>query len=121
MRSYRHLDPGFLPGHPLALEVLGKGLSPCPKRGKAQPVGSDARCPTYLYDWGPYPTVGTHTGPKVGILVSTSTRAASSAPRVDKERLAPVQSRWCDLERCLVSFHGGRDRGRGASGQDVAS
>src|SRR5262249_12645804 len=59
-------------GAPAALALVAGGLVPCPKPpGKAQPAGSSAQFPSYLWDWSSrrYDARGTYTGPKVGLLV----------------------------------------------------
>jgi hypothetical protein len=49
--GYRHQSPQLLDGHPLATEVLTKGLAPCPKwAGKRVLAGADPARPTYLWD-----------------------------------------------------------------------
>jgi hypothetical protein len=106
MPGYRHRSRKHLAGHAPALELIGLGLSPVPKRGEAQPAGSDARSPTYLYDWATYPTVGVNTGPEVATLVIEVANPFKFRARVDRGNAPMLDDRWRDLEGCLVSFHG---------------
>lgn len=106
MPGYRHRSPKRLQAHPPALEAFGRGLVPLPKRGKAQPAGSDAGLPTFLYDWASYPTVGTYTGPAVAILAVDIDDAAKFRSRVDKGNSPLLANRWRDLDGALVSVRG---------------
>jgi hypothetical protein len=67
-RGFSHFDLGLLSGEALRLHEMG--LVPAPKEGKALPIGFDRKCPTHLWDWARYRTLGTMTGPDHGgILV----------------------------------------------------
>src|SRR5262249_23389872 len=122
VRGYRHRSRKRLEDHPLAMEALNAGLVPAPKqRGKALLPGADAASPTFLWDWSHIKTVGTYTGPEVGILVvdiDDPTRFGVWAAKGNSPLLA---DRWRDLDGCLVSVRGkttaeevrtGRGRGK---------
>lgn len=104
--GYRHLDPALFKGHPLATEVYARGLAPVPKQGKQQPAGSDPKALTYLWEWDQYPTVGTGTGPEVGILVLDIDEPIRWRASVDKGNSPLLADRWRDLDGSLVSVHG---------------
>jgi hypothetical protein len=107
MEGYRHRDPDRLEDHPLALEVLDAGLCPCPKwGGKAVLPGADPKRPTYLWDWSRVETVGTYTGPAVGILVVDIDDPAPWSKGVSKGNLPLLGDRFATLADCLVSCHG---------------
>jgi hypothetical protein len=120
--GYHHFDPALLEGHPLATAVLEAGLCPVPKwDGKAQMPGSDSRRPTFLWDWSGVQTVGTYTGPAVGILAVDIDDAARWSKGVSKGNLPLLGDRFATLAGCLVSCHGdatpegvraGRHRGK---------
>ena len=122
VRGYRHLAPRQLEGHPLALEAKAAGLVPVPKwGGKAQLSGSDPSVPTFLWDWSEITTVGTFTGPAVGILVVDIDEPIPFRLWTDKGNSPLLADRWNDLRGCLVSVHGettaddvrtGRGRGK---------
>jgi hypothetical protein len=122
VRGYRHLARCRLESHPLATEVLHAGLVPVPKwGGKAQLPGSDPARPTYLWDWSHITTVGTFTGPAVGILVIDLDDPTRFRLWADKGNSPLLMDRWDDLRGCLVSVHGettadevrtGRGRGK---------
>lgn len=120
--GYRHRSLKRLENHPLALEAHARGLAPVPKwAGKAQPKGADRSIATYLWPWSKYHTVGTYTGPQVGILVLDVDVAAHFRRWVDRGNSPLLQDRWRDLDGCLVSCRGdatpeqvrtGRGRGK---------
>ncbi|MBV8076674.1 MAG: hypothetical protein JO284_09765 [Planctomycetaceae bacterium] len=101
-----HLDPALLPDRGLAREVFGRGLSPFPKRGKDLPLGAVVAAPTWLWDWPRYPTCGTLTGPRVGILVVDVDVPPLFKKAVDKNDMPLLAPRWRDLEGCLISCRG---------------
>lgn len=105
--GYRHLDPAWFKGHQPATTVYAHGLFPIPKNGKQQPAGSDPGAPTYAWEWEYYPTVGTYTGPEVGILVLDVDEATRFRASVDKGNSPLLANRWRDLDGCLVSVRGG--------------
>jgi DNA polymerase family B len=113
--GYRHRSAKRLEGNPQALEVLGKGLLPIPKRGKALFPGSDPKSPTFLWDWDEARTVGCFTGPKVGILVLDVDDHVKFRRFVDRGNSPLFRDRWRDLDGCLVSLHGD------PTGKDVRS
>ena len=100
------LDPGLIPGRGLARTVADLGLVPHPKDGKGLPPGSLVKDPTFLWDWDRYETVGTLTGPAWGILVLDVDEPVKFATAVDKNSSPLLESRWADLEGCLVSCRG---------------
>jgi hypothetical protein len=105
--GFRHRDPDLLEDHALALEVFDAGLCPVPKwDGKAQMPGSDARRPTFLWDWSRVATVGTYTGPAVGILAVDIDDASLWSRGVSKGNLPLLGDRFASLAGCLVSCHG---------------
>jgi hypothetical protein len=105
--GYRHRDAGLLGEHALARAVFDAGLLPVPKwDGKAQMPGSDARRPTLLWDWSRVVTVGTYTGPAVGILAVDIDDASLWSKGVSKGNLPLLGDRFASLEGCLVSSHG---------------
>jgi hypothetical protein len=106
VEGYRHLNPDWFKGYPLPTTVYAHDLFPVPKRGKAQPKGSDRGQPTYLWDWSNYHTVGTYTGPVVGILVLDIDEPTRFRASVDKGNSPLFVDRWRDLDGCLVSVHG---------------
>jgi hypothetical protein len=119
--GYHHLSRLRLRGYPAAVRLYEAGLSPVPKRGKKQPKGSDAKCPTYLWEWRRSRTFGTYTGPLVGILVIDDDVPAKFRRMVGRNDTPLFRTRWNDLQDCLVSFHGdatadgvrtGQDRGK---------
>jgi hypothetical protein len=121
VETYLHRSARLLQDHTLALRVHNLGLVPCPKQGKNLPPGSNAAHPSYLFDWRRYSTIGTFTGPAVGILVLDVDDPAKFRMFVDRHDSPLLRSRWGDLENCLVSYHGeataegvrtGRDRGK---------
>jgi hypothetical protein len=106
-RGYRHRAMRRLEGHPLATQAKDAGLCPCPKwGGKAVLPGSDAAAPTWLWDWSGIETVGTYTGPKVGILVLDIDEHARFATWVEAGNSPLLGDRWRDLAGCLVSVRG---------------
>ena len=69
--DFPHLDPRWLAGAPGAEHLHALGLSPSPKwDGKKSPKGARKDRPSYFWEWRNYHTLGTHTGPKVGLLVA---------------------------------------------------
>jgi hypothetical protein len=106
MPGYRHRSRRLVEGDERASKVLSLGLLPVPKDGKWQPAGSDAKRPTLLWHWGRYPTIGTYTGPAVGLLVLDVDDAKLFRRSVDKGNFPLLADRWNDLRHCLVSCHG---------------
>ena len=106
VEGYRHLNPDWFKGCPLPTTVYAHDLFPVPKRGKEQPKGSDCNQPTYLWDWTNYHTVGTYTGPAVGILVLDIDEPTRFRASVDKGNSPLFVDRWRDLDGCLVSVRG---------------
>lgn len=104
--GYRHLNPRLLRGNPLAMTAAAAGLVPCPNRGKAQPIGSDASHPTYLYNWAKAETAGTYTGPEVGIIVVDVDDPIRFKLGLDKGNSPLLGNRWEELKGCLVSVRG---------------
>jgi putative DNA primase/helicase len=104
--GFRHRDPQLLLGHPLALAVFDHGLLPVPKVGEMDPAGGDACAPTLLWDWGEYASVGTYTGPGVGVLVVDVDDYLTFQAKVDKGNEPLLHDRWRDLADSLVSFCG---------------
>jgi hypothetical protein len=105
--GYHHRSRKRLGDHAPALEVHARGLAPVPKwKGKAQPKGADRSIPTYLWDWPRYQTFGTHTGPKVGILVVDVDKAVLFKKWVDRGNSPLLENRWQDLDGCLTSCRG---------------
>jgi hypothetical protein len=107
--GYRHLSRKHLEDAPLAVEVYGRGLAPVPKRLKEQPAGSDPAAPTLLWDWPVYPTAGTYTGPKVGLLVLDVDDPAKFSAWACKNHSPLLSGRRGDFDGCLVSVRGGAD------------
>jgi hypothetical protein len=104
--GYRHRSKNRLQGHAAAVEVLSAGLLPVPKKGKAQPAGSDVKHPTLLWDWSSYPTVGCFTGPAVNTLVIDVDDAEKFRKFVERDHSPLFANRWDSLAKSLVSFHG---------------
>jgi hypothetical protein len=110
VRDYPHLDPAMLGDHDLALQVYRAGLYPVPKWtpegegvGKAVLPGCDPKRPTFLWPWAGIETVGTYTGPDLGILAVDVDDPKVWARKVARlKRPAP----WEGLDGCLVSSHG---------------
>jgi hypothetical protein len=119
--GYRHRSKQRLLNHGPALEVVGSGLLPVPKHGKAQPAGSDAHHPTLLWSWPDYPTLGCYTGPAVATLVLDVDDPVKFRGFVERGNSPLFGDRWNTLDGSLVSFHGdatpegvrtGRQRGK---------
>jgi putative DNA primase/helicase len=119
--GYRHLATKRLQGNGPAELVRQKGLVPVPKYGKAQPAGSNVKHPTLLWDWPSYPTLGTYTGPDLGLMVVDVDQAEKFRKFVDAGNQPLLYDRWTSLAGSLVSFHGtatadgvrtGKDRGK---------
>jgi P4 family phage/plasmid primase-like protien len=119
--GYRHLAKRHLKGNPIATRILEAGLTPVPKRGKAQPAGSDAKHPTLLWDYNRHSTGGVYTGPIVHTLVLDVDQADRFRKFVEKDNDPLFGDRWASLDGALVSVHGeataegvrtGRDRGK---------
>ncbi|MBV8228783.1 MAG: hypothetical protein JO329_02250, partial [Planctomycetaceae bacterium] len=96
----------LLPDHGPARAVLDAGLVPHPKNGKDLPLGSVVTNPTFLWDWNKYRTAGTLTGPEWGILALDVDEPGKFAAGVDRNGSPLLESRWADLEGCLVSSRG---------------
>ncbi|MBV8314070.1 MAG: hypothetical protein JOZ53_03960, partial [Planctomycetaceae bacterium] len=96
----------LLPDHGPARAVLDAGLVPHPKNGKDLPLGSVVTNPTFLWDWNKYRTAGTLTGPEWGILALDIDEPGKFAAGVDRNGSPLLESRWADLEGCLVSSRG---------------
>ena len=62
--------------------------------------------PTWLWDWSRYPTLGTLTGPRAGILVLDVDEAIQWKKAVDKNNSPLLANRWDDLADGLVSCRG---------------
>ena len=105
--GYDRFDVSLLEGHPLAMEVRAAGLFPVPKWDtKSQMAGSDPARPTYLWDWTGIRTIGSYTGPEVGILVIDIDVFEKWAKAVSKGNLPLMADRWESLAGCMVSHHG---------------
>jgi hypothetical protein len=103
--GYRHRSRRRLLDHGPALDVASAGLLPVPKHGKAQPVGSDVKRPTLLWDWPSCPTIGCYTGPSVGTLVVDVDDPAKFHKFVETGD-SLFEPRWKTLDGALVSCHG---------------
>ena len=54
-----------------------------PKNLKVLPPGASVAVPTWLWDWSRYPTLGTLTGPRFGILVLDGDFCSRHLPKDD--------------------------------------
>ncbi|MBV8235342.1 MAG: hypothetical protein JO075_06545, partial [Acidimicrobiia bacterium] len=100
------LDPALLPARGPAREAFERGLAPFPKDRKALPLGASVAAPTWLWDWPRYPTLGTLTGPRAGILVLDVDEALKFKKAVDRNNSPLLADRWDDLADGLVSCRG---------------
>jgi len=93
--------------HPLASTVFNHGLMPCPKwDGKSQPLGSDARAPSPIWDWSGVQTVGAYTGPNVATLILDIDEHAKFAGWAFGGDSPQLVGRHRDLDGCLTVGRG---------------
>ena len=106
-RDFPHLDPKWLEGHDVPLELHARGLAPSPHwDGKKSPKGAVKCRPTFFWEWGRrYDAFGTYTGPDVGVLVLDIDEPPKFRKWLESAGAAASLLGQNTLDGCMVSYH----------------